>query len=62
MKIHAVKMLNHSTCFAIRNKWGRNMRQITPQSDSNHTLKCRSSHGHLMQVKTSFISCWKSEQ
>jgi len=31
MKIHAVKMLNHSTCFAIRNKWGRNMRQITPQ-------------------------------
>ena len=31
MKIHAVKMLNHSTCFAIRNKWGRNMRQITVQ-------------------------------
>ena len=31
MKIHAVKMLNHSTCFAIRNKWGRNMRQIAPQ-------------------------------
>ena len=31
MKIHAVKMLNHSTCFAIRNKWGRKMRQITPQ-------------------------------
>ena len=39
MKIHAVKMLNHSTCFAIRNIWGRNMRQITPQSDSNDTLK-----------------------
>ena len=39
MKIHAVKMLNHSTCFAIRNKWGRNMRQIIVQSDSNHTLK-----------------------
>ena len=39
MKIHAVKILNHSTCFAIRNKWDCNMRQITPQSDSNHTLK-----------------------
>ena len=39
MKIHAVKMLNHSTCFAIRNKWGRNMHQISVQSDSNHTLK-----------------------
>ena len=39
MKIHAVKMLNHSTCFALRNKWGRNMRQIRVQSDSNHTLK-----------------------
>lgn len=39
MKIHAVKMLNHSTCFAIRNKWGSNMRQISVQSDSNHTLK-----------------------
>ena len=39
MKIHAVKMLNHSTCFAIRNKWSRNMRQISVQSDSNHTLK-----------------------
>lgn len=39
MKIHAVKMLNHSTCFAIRNKWDRNMRQISVQSDSNHTLK-----------------------
>ena len=39
MKIHAVKMLNHSTCLAIRNKWGRNMRQISVQSDSNHTLK-----------------------
>ena len=31
MKIHAVKMLNHSTCFAICNKWGRNMRQISVQ-------------------------------
>lgn len=39
MKIHAVKMLNHSTCFAIRNKWGRNMRQISVQNDSNRTLK-----------------------
>lgn len=39
MKIHAVKMLNHSTCFAVRNKWGRNMRQISVQSDSNYTLK-----------------------
>lgn len=39
MKIYAVKMLNHSTCFAIRNKWGCNMRQISVQSDSNHTLK-----------------------
>lgn len=39
MKIHAVKMLNHSTCLTIRNKWDRNMRQISVQSDSSHTLK-----------------------
>lgn len=39
MKIHAVKMLNHSTGLAIRNKWDRNMRQISVQSDSSHTLK-----------------------